>query len=150
MTQNSFTTFNPSVLNFTHISQLNKSVTVSKKQLISAFLQLNSPNVGIIEDNMKALETVSRNMCCGLCSHEAILFCLSFMIEISYPACLTVKQLQVKSVKEPWFAVILLALLACCLMKEIKRLLLKHVLYVTCVASKRLCKANQSSNRLTL
>lgn len=33
---------------------------------------------------MKALETVSRNMCCGLCSHEAILFCLSFMIEISY------------------------------------------------------------------
>lgn len=72
------------VLNFTHISQLNKSVTVSKKQLISAFLQLNSPNVGIIEDNMKALETVSRNMCCGLCSHEAILFCLSFMIEISY------------------------------------------------------------------
>lgn len=83
MTQNSFTTFNPSVLNFTHISQL-KSVTVSKKQLISAFLQLNSPNVGIIEDNMKALETVSRNMYCGLCSHEAILFCLSFMIEISY------------------------------------------------------------------
>lgn len=139
MTQNSFTTFNPSVLNFTHISQLNKSVTVSKKQLISAFLQLNSPNVGIIEDNMKALETVSRNMCCGLCSHEAILFCLSFMIGIS---------------KEPWLAVILLALLGCCLMKEIKRLLLKHVLYVTCalvcVASKRLCKANQSSNRLTL